>query len=131
MGSVSIQSSDVASDKNKNNNNNNYNSNEIQRVTTNMVSLLRDPLVVSLPDWVVSILVPLSAISGIVFALWLWYRVSLVPVRGFSSRDGGREYLLEEEQGAESEVRVGEISKIDAVEPIGPPSGGSSPTTLA
>ena len=74
-----------------------------------MTSLLTDgtPPVgpVTLPDGFVSALIPLAALFGIVFALFLWYRVSQISVRGFSSRNGGREYLLEEEQGLESEVR--------------------------
>ncbi len=70
-----------------------------------MESLLKDPLAVTLPDWFASSIIPLSAISGVVFALLLWYKVSQISVRGFSSRNGGREYLLDEEQGAESEVR--------------------------
>jgi hypothetical protein len=72
-----------------------------------MVSVLTDgaPLgPVVLPDSFVSVLIPLSACLGIAFAVFLWYRVSEISVRGFSSRNGGREYLLEEEQGAESEV---------------------------
>jgi hypothetical protein len=59
----------------------------------------------ALPDWFATFLIPVSAISGVVFAMLLWWKVSQISVRGFSSRNGGREYLLEEEQGAESEVR--------------------------
>lgn len=77
----------------------------IIQYNTTMASMLKDPLTVSLPDWFASSIIPLSAISGVVFALLLWYKVSQISVRGFSSRNGGREYLLEEEQGAESEVR--------------------------
>lgn len=58
-------------------------------------------------DAVASTLVPLSAVAGILFALWLWQRVSAIPVRGGAPRsETGREYLLEEEQRGESEVRV-------------------------
>jgi inorganic pyrophosphatase len=56
-------------------------------------------------DAVASTLVPLSAVAGILFALWLWQRVSAIPVRGGAPRsETGREYLLEEEQRGESEI---------------------------
>lgn len=59
------------------------------------------------PDWVPTVGIPLSAVCGVVFAIVLWYRVSLIQVRGGGARTGGsgREYLLEEEQQGEGEVR--------------------------
>lgn len=58
------------------------------------------------PDWIPTVTIPLSALAGVVFAVLLWYRVSLIQVRGGGVRSGsGREYLLEEEQQGESEVR--------------------------
>ena len=48
-----------------------------------------------------------SALAGVLFALFLWYRVSLIRVgRGDGSlrAENGREYLLEEEQRGESEI---------------------------
>lgn len=50
--------------------------------------------------------VPVAALAGIIFAIWLWYRVSAIKVRGGSgvSSQNGREYLLEEEQRGESEI---------------------------
>lgn len=58
-------------------------------------------------DAAVSALIPISAVAGILFALWLWQRVSAIPVRGSAGirSETGREYLLEEEQRGESEVR--------------------------
>lgn len=60
------------------------------------------------PDWVATVGIPLSAVAGVIFAALLWYRVSLIRVRGgtVSSSETGREYLLEEEQQGEGEVRV-------------------------
>lgn len=59
-------------------------------------------------DGLVNALVPISAIAGILFALWLWQRVSSIHVRGGAGvrSETGREYLLEEEQRGESEVRA-------------------------
>jgi inorganic pyrophosphatase len=57
------------------------------------------------PDWIPTVGIPLSAACGVVFAIFLWYRVSLIHVRGGVTRSGsGREYLLEEEQQGEGEV---------------------------
>lgn len=57
------------------------------------------------PDWIPTVGIPLSAVCGVVFAILLWYRVSLIHVRGGVTRSGsGREYLLEEEQQGEGEV---------------------------
>jgi inorganic pyrophosphatase len=60
------------------------------------------------PDWVATVGIPLSAVAGVIFAIWLWYRVSLIQVRGgtVSTSETGREYLLEEEQHGEGEVCV-------------------------
>lgn len=54
---------------------------------------------------VANIGVPVSALLGIVFAVFLWQRVSNIKVRGGVSRgEDGRSYLLEEEQRGESEA---------------------------
>jgi H+-translocating diphosphatase len=54
-------------------------------------------------DSVADVGIPLCAVTGIAFAIFLWYRVSQIKVRGLHS-ENGREYLLEEEQRGESEV---------------------------
>lgn len=61
------------------------------------------------PDAVATVGIPICAISGVVFAFFLWYRVSQIRVGGGSSVrvENGREYLLEEEQRGESEVSPG------------------------
>jgi len=51
--------------------------------------------------------IPVSAIVGIIFALWMWKRVSNVKVTTRDSvyrGDNGRDYLLEEEASNETEV---------------------------
>jgi inorganic pyrophosphatase len=55
----------------------------------------------------VNVFIPLSAALGLIFAIWLWVRVSAVkvtpsnaPVRG----ENGREYLLEEESQSELSI---------------------------
>jgi hypothetical protein len=62
------------------------------------------------PDSFADIGVPVSALLGIAFAILLWTRVSSIKVRGASISsgrgDGGRAYLLEEEQRGEQEVRL-------------------------
>lgn len=52
--------------------------------------------------------VPISAIAGILFAIFLWRRVAQIQVRGGGAlrSDNGREYLLEEEQRGEAEVSI-------------------------
>lgn len=63
-------------------------------------------LVTVLPDGVVTVGIILSALTGVVFALFLWHRVSKIRVGGGGSlrAENGREYLLEEEQRGENEV---------------------------
>jgi hypothetical protein len=58
-------------------------------------------------DLVPTVLIPASTVVGVVFALILWQRVSQVQLTGGSviSDGRGREYLLEEEQRGEDEVR--------------------------
>lgn len=52
-----------------------------------------------------TLLIPVSALAGIAFAIFLWHRVSQIKVGGGALRsDNGREYLLEEEQRGEAEV---------------------------
>jgi H+-translocating diphosphatase len=61
-----------------------------------------------LPVLVPNVLIPLSAVVGIIFALWLWKRVSAIQLTGGQSvfrSQNGREYLLEEEQRGDDEVR--------------------------
>lgn len=55
-----------------------------------------------------TILIPASALLAIAFGVWLWWRVSFIKVgnghHGLRT-ENGREYLLEEEQRGEDEVR--------------------------
>ncbi|GFR45263.1 hypothetical protein Agub_g6369 [Astrephomene gubernaculifera] len=69
-----------------------------------------------LPDALVASLIPAAAVIGILFAIFLWKRVSAVQMTGgrLISSQNGREYLLEEEQrGGEEEVvsRAADIQK--------------------
>ena len=50
--------------------------------------------------------IPASAVVSIIFAVWLWARVSAVRVAPatHTRSENGREYLLEEEQRGEDEV---------------------------
>ena len=50
--------------------------------------------------------IPASAVVSIIFAVWLWIRVSAVRVAPatHTRSENGREYLLEEEQRGEDEV---------------------------
>lgn len=54
----------------------------------------------------VNVLIPLAALLGIGFALFLYLRVSRVKVGGAHGvrSENGREYLLEEEQRGEDEA---------------------------
>lgn len=56
-----------------------------------------------------TVLIPVSALLSIAFGIWLWYRVSAIKVgnghHGLRT-ENGREYLLEEEQRGEDEVRL-------------------------
>ena len=64
---------------------------------------------VYLTDMFVNLFIPISSAAGIVFAIWLWIRVSAVKVRPTDSTqrtENGREYLLEEESRGEAEVRT-------------------------
>ena len=59
-------------------------------------------------DLAPTVLIPTAAICGIIFALVLWKRVaeiSLVPGASSFRASNGREYLLEEEQRGDDEVR--------------------------
>lgn len=50
-------------------------------------------------------IIPVSAILGIIFALWLWKRVAKISVKPKSVEPvSGEEYLLEEEQRGDEEV---------------------------
>ena len=57
-------------------------------------------------DALVNFIIISSALSGVVFALFLWHRVSKIRVGGGGAlrSENGREYLLEEEQRGENEV---------------------------
>jgi hypothetical protein len=62
----------------------------------------------AIPDALIAAAIPLSALIGILFAVFLWNRVAAVQLTGARvlSSQTGREYLLEEEQrGGEEEVR--------------------------
>ncbi len=50
--------------------------------------------------------IPASAVVSILFAVWLWIRVSAIRVAPatHTRSENGREYLLEEEQRGEDEV---------------------------
>ena len=50
--------------------------------------------------------IPAAAVVSILFAVWLWARVSAVRVAPatHTRSENGREYLLEEEQRGEDEV---------------------------
>jgi len=67
------------------------------------------PLHTGFPDWVATAGPPFAAVCGIIFAAILWKRVSEIRVGGGGAlrSENGREYLLEEEQRGESEVRRG------------------------
>ena len=55
-----------------------------------------------------NVFIPASALLAIAFAVLLWARVSRVKVAGAGGQFGenGRQYLLEEEQRGEDEVRI-------------------------
>jgi hypothetical protein len=59
-----------------------------------------------LPDLFPDVFIPLSAGLGIIFALFLWWRVSFVKVRTGQRPTGedGRTFLLEEELTGEESV---------------------------
>ena len=61
-------------------------------------------------DVIVHLAIPGISLLAIVFGSWLWWRVSAVRVRAGPS-SSGREYLLEEEQRGEDEVRERERRK--------------------
>jgi hypothetical protein len=52
----------------------------------------------TLPPLAAHILIPGSAVVGIIFAIFLWIRVSKISVANNAS-DENREYLLEEQRG--------------------------------
>ena len=55
-----------------------------------------------------NVFIPAAALVSIAFAILLWARVSRVKVAGAGGQSGenGRQYLLEEEQRGEDEVRI-------------------------
>ena len=59
-----------------------------------------------MPHLFPDIFIPASAVLGIIFALFLWYRVSLIRVRSGQRQTGedGRTFLLEEELTGEDSV---------------------------
>jgi hypothetical protein len=66
-------------------------------------------------DGLVNFIIIASALAGVVFALFLWHRVSKIRVGGGGAlrAENGREYLLEEEQRGENEVRKGCVTGFD------------------
>ena len=58
-------------------------------------------------DIVPNVLIPASSAVGVLFAIFLYTRVSKISMGGGSvfRSQNGREYLLEEEQRGEDEVR--------------------------
>lgn len=61
---------------------------------------------VLLPDLFPDIFVPVASVLGVIFALFLWWRVSGVKVRSGQRTTGedGRTFLLEEELTGEDSV---------------------------
>ena len=73
---------------------------------------------VRLPEIVPDIFVPVTAAVGIIFALFLWWRVSAIKVRTGqrSTGEDGRTFLLEEELTGEDSVSlVHSLGSIDIV----------------
>ena len=64
--------------------------------------------------------IPTAAVLSIVFAVWLWGRVSTVRVAPatHTRSENGREYLLEEEQRGEDEVHGSIYPILDRSAPI-------------
>lgn len=55
-------------------------------------------------DWLTAV-IPVSAVLGIIFALWLWKRVAKIQVNPKVVKPvEGEEHLLEEEQRGDEEV---------------------------
>lgn len=63
--------------------------------------------------------IPVAAVLGILFAVWMWFRVSKIQVNaGASPAEGdGSSHLLEEEQGGDNEIvkQVAEIQEAISV----------------
>ena len=62
----------------------------------------------AVPDAVIYATIPICSLVGILFAIFLWKRVSAIQLTAGSQTirsANGREYLLEEEQRGEEEVR--------------------------
>ncbi|GIL74438.1 hypothetical protein Vretimale_2132 [Volvox reticuliferus] len=68
----------------------------------------------AMPDPVVASLIPAAAVIGIIFAVFLWKRVSAIQLTGgrLISSQNGREYLLEEQQGGGEEEVVAKAADI-------------------
>jgi hypothetical protein len=59
-------------------------------------------------ELLVTVWIPASAALAVIFGAWLWWRVSFITVKPGQNvlrSENGREYLLEEEQRGEDEVR--------------------------
>lgn len=54
---------------------------------------------VSMPDIGPHLLIPGAAIVGIIFAVFLWMKVSKISVAENANDDSRNEYLLEEQRG--------------------------------
>lgn len=63
---------------------------------------------VRLPELIPDIFIPVTAAVGIIFALFLWWRVSGIKVRTGqrSTGEDGRTFLLEEELTGEDSVSL-------------------------
>lgn len=64
----------------------------------------------AIPDVVIMVAIPACCVVGILFAVFLWKRVAAIQLTAGAQTirsANGREYLLEEEQRGEEEVRAG------------------------
>jgi len=73
---------------------------------TDMATMLAHAHGAQLPGLFSDIFIPVSAVCGIIFALFLWWRVSKIRVRTGQRQTGedGRTFLLEEELTGEDSV---------------------------
>ena len=69
---------------------------------------LTETAVPVMPEIVPQLLIPVASIAGILFALFLWWRVSFIKVGAASGTrtngEEGRTFLLEEELAGEESV---------------------------
>ncbi len=88
---------------------NRSNSVEIYKIESSKLTIMLWHQVVRLPELFPDIFIPVTAAIGIIFALFLWWRVSAIKVRTGqrSTGEDGRTFLLEEELTGEDSVRSG------------------------